>query len=215
MLALVVSGGHTCWVEVPQIGQYKVIGQTLDDAAGEAFDKAAKLLNLGYPGGPVIDRVAKQAARTDAYTFPRGAPRAGNPALGTMKAEMCVSFSGLKTSLMYHLRDHPPLPEQVPEIAAAYQEAIVGALIDRCDYALRGGGYRSLAVGGGVSLNGRLRARLAELCAERGVNLLLALPKDCGDNAAMIAGLAGMGCGVTGEEAFRLDVVPALEIGKM
>jgi len=88
-------------------------------------------------------------------------------------------------------------------------------LVDRCDVALKNGSYRSLAVGGGVSLNGRLRVRLTELAAERGVNLLLALPKDCGDNAAMIAGLAGMGCGVCGEEAFRLDVVPALEIGKV
>jgi len=213
MLALVVSGGHTCWVDVPQVGQYRVIGQTLDDAAGEAFDKAAKLLGLGYPGGPVIDRVAKQAARSDAVAFPKGRPRPGNPALGAMKAEMCVSFSGLKTSLMYHLREHPPTPEQVPEIVSAYQEAIVGALVDRCDVALKNGDYRALAVGGGVSLNGRLRTRLAELTAAQGMTILLALPKDCGDNAAMIAGLAGMGCGVTGEDAFRLDVVPALEIG--
>jgi len=214
MLALVVSGGHTCWVEVPQAGHYHVIGRTLDDAAGEAFDKAAKLLGLGYPGGPVIDRVAKQAARSDAVAFPKGRPRPGNPALGAMKAEMCVSFSGLKTSLMYHLREHPPTPGQVPEIAAAYQEAIVGALVDRCDYALKAGRYRSLAVGGGVSLNGRLRERLAALAAAHNVSLLLALPKDCGDNAAMIAGLAGMGCGVCGEEALLLDVVPALEIGE-
>ena len=213
MLALVVSGGHTCWVDVPRAGQYRVIGQTLDDAAGEAFDKAAKLLGLGYPGGPVIDRVAKQAARRDAVVFPKGRPRPGNPALGTMKAEMCVSFSGLKTSLMYHLREHSPAPEQVPEIVAAYQEAIVGALADRCDCALRGGRYRALAVGGGVSLNGRLRERLAELTTAHGVDLLLAAPKDCGDNAAMIAGLAGMGGGVRGEAALRLDVVPALEIG--
>ncbi|MCL1922022.1 MAG: tRNA (adenosine(37)-N6)-threonylcarbamoyltransferase complex transferase subunit TsaD [Kiritimatiellaeota bacterium] len=214
MLALVVSGGHTCWVDVPQAGRYRVIGQTLDDAAGEAFDKAAKLLGLGYPGGPVIDRVAKQAVRADAVTFPKGRPRPGNPALGEMTAEMCVSFSGLKTALMYHLRKHPPAPEQIPEIAAAYQEAIVGALVDRCDTALRGGRYCSLAVGGGVSLNGRLRERLAEVTAAHNVRLLLAAPKDCGDNAAMIAGLAGVGCGVTGDAAFRLDVVPALEIGK-
>ena len=82
MLALVVSGGHSCWVDVAAPGVYRVIGQTLDDAAGEAFDKAAKLLGLGYPGGPVIDRVARQAARLDAVAFPKGRPRAGNPALG-------------------------------------------------------------------------------------------------------------------------------------
>ena len=214
MLALVVSGGHTCWVDVPRPGDYRVIGQTLDDAAGEAFDKAAKLLGLGYPGGPAIDRAAKLAARTDAVTFPKGRPRPGNPALGAMEAEMCVSFSGLKTSLMYHLREHPPAPGQVPEIAAAYQEAIVGALADRCGHALDSGRYRALAVGGGVSLNRRLRERLAEITAAHNVSLLLAAPKDCGDNAAMIAGLAGTGCGITGDAAFRLDVVPALEIGK-
>lgn len=214
LLALVVSGGHTCWVDVPAIGHYRVIGQTLDDAAGEAFDKAAKLLGLGYPGGPAIDRAAKQAKRLDAFVFPKGRPRPGNPALGELQADMCVSFSGLKTSLMYHLREHPPTPEDVPEIAAAYQEAIVSALVERCACALRKNKYHALAVGGGVSLNRRLRERLQTLTAECGIRLLLAEPKDCGDNAAMIAGLAGMGCGISGDEAMRLDVVPALEIGK-
>jgi N6-L-threonylcarbamoyladenine synthase len=214
MLALVVSGGHTCWIDIPAPGQYQVIGQTLDDAAGEAFDKAAKLLGLGYPGGPVIDKAAKQAKSVNSIAFPKGRPRAGNPSLGSMQAEMCVSFSGLKTALMYHLKANPPTPEDVPEIAASYQEAIVGALVDRCAYALNKGSYRALAVGGGVSLNRRLRERLTELAATNNVRLLLAEPKDCGDNAAMIAGLAGMGFGITGDAAFLLDVVPSLEIGK-
>jgi N6-L-threonylcarbamoyladenine synthase len=214
MLALVVSGGHTCWIDIPAPGQYQVIGQTLDDAAGEAFDKAAKLLGLGYPGGPVIDKAAKQAKSVNSIAFPKGRPRAGNPSLGSMQAEMCVSFSGLKTALMYHLKANPPTPEDVPEIAASYQEAIVGALVDRCAYALNKGSYRALAVGGGVSLNRRLRERLTELTATCNVRLLLAEPKDCGDNAAMIAGLAGMGFGFTGDAAFLLDVVPSLEIGK-
>ena len=214
LLALVVSGGHSCWIDVPEPGTYRIIGQTLDDAAGEAFDKAAKLLGLGYPGGPVIDRVASQAARRDAVAFPKGCPRAGNRALGGLRAELCVSFSGLKTSLMYHLRDQPPQDEkQVAEIVAAYQEAIVGALAERCERALRGGRYRALAVGGGVSLNRRLRERLEQVASGAGVRLLLAEPRFCGDNAAMIAGLAGMGGGVRGEAALRLDVVPALEAG--
>ncbi|MEI6645323.1 MAG: tRNA (adenosine(37)-N6)-threonylcarbamoyltransferase complex transferase subunit TsaD [bacterium] len=214
LLALVVSGGHTCWIDIPAPGQYQVIGQTLDDAAGEAFDKAAKLLGLGYPGGPVIDKIAKQAKSLNSIVFPKGRPRAGNPALGTMEAEMCVSFSGLKTALMYYLKANPPTSTDVPEIAASYQEAIVGALVDRCTYALNKGNYRTLAVGGGVSLNRRLRERLTELATTSNVRLLLAEPKDCGDNAAMIAGLAGMGFGVIGNDTFLLDVVPSLEIGK-
>lgn len=213
-LGLAVSGGHSCWIEMPKLGTYRIIGQTLDDAAGEAFDKAAKLLGLGYPGGPVIDRVAKTASRRDAVKFPQGRPKPGSPALGNLAADLCVSFSGLKTSLMYHLRKHPPAGDaEVAEIVAAYQEAIVGALADRTKTALRRGKYRALLVGGGVSLNGRLRERLAEVTAKANVPLLLALPKYCGDNAAMIAGLAGIGVGVRGEAAMRLDVAPSLEAG--
>ena len=214
MLALVVSGGHSCWVDLASPGVYRVIGQTLDDAAGEAFDKAAKLLGLGYPGGPVIDRVARQAERSDAVAFPKGRPRAGNPALGDLQAELCVSFSGLKTALMYHLRAQPPQDgAQVAEVAAAYQEAIVEALAERCAVALKKKRYRALAVGGGVSLNRRLRERLEQVTAKAGVRLLLAEPRFCGDNAAMIAGVAGMGGGVRGDRAMLLDVVPALEVG--
>jgi N6-L-threonylcarbamoyladenine synthase len=214
LLALVVSGGHTCWIDVPRPGYYRVMRQTLDDAAGEAFDKAAKLLGLGYPGGPAIDRVARLAGRRDAVAFPKGRARPGNPALGSLRPELCVSYSGLKTSLMYHLRAFPPAGEQaVAEVAAAYQEAIVDALSERCETALRAGCYRALAVGGGVSLNRRLREKLERVAAGAGVRLLLAEPRFCGDNAAMIAGLAGAGGGVTGSAAMRLDVVPALEVG--
>jgi N6-L-threonylcarbamoyladenine synthase len=214
LLGLVVSGGHTCWVDVTSAGAYRVIGQTLDDAAGEAFDKAAKLLGLGYPGGPVIDRLARQAARSDAVVFPKGRPREGNPALGRLRAELCVSFSGLKTSLMYHVRENPPQDDaQVADVVAAYQEAIIGALADRCAIALKSKRYCALAVGGGVSLNRRLRERLGQVAAQAGVRLLLAEPRFCGDNAAMIAGLAGMGGGIRDERAMRLDVVPALEVG--
>ncbi len=216
LLALVVSGGHSCWIDLSESGRYQIIGQTLDDAAGEAFDKAAKLLGLGYPGGPAIDRMARQAARCDAVTFPKGRPKPGNPALGNLSAELCVSFSGLKTALMYYLRAHPPQNEaQVAEIAAAYQEAIVEALAERCERALAAGRYHALAVGGGVSLNRRLRERLELVAARAGVRLLLAEPRFCGDNAAMIAGLAGAGGGVCGEGAMRLDVVPALEAGAL
>ncbi|MBP5319581.1 MAG: tRNA (adenosine(37)-N6)-threonylcarbamoyltransferase complex transferase subunit TsaD [Kiritimatiellae bacterium] len=213
-LGLAVSGGHSCWIDLPEIGRYRIIGQTLDDAAGEAFDKAAKLLGLGYPGGPAIDRAAKRAVRRDTVTFPQGRPKPGSPALGGLCAELCVSFSGLKTALMYHLRSHPPADDaETAAIAAAYQEAIVGALADRTARALRRNRYAALLVGGGVSLNGRLRERLREVADAAGVPLLLALPKYCGDNAAMIAGLAGLGVGVTGPAAMRLDVAPSLEAG--
>ncbi|MBR4171009.1 MAG: tRNA (adenosine(37)-N6)-threonylcarbamoyltransferase complex transferase subunit TsaD [Kiritimatiellae bacterium] len=213
VLGLAVSGGHTCWVDQPKIGDYRIIGQTLDDAAGEAFDKAAKLLGLGYPGGPAIDRVAKTVRSPDAIPFPKGRTKEGNPALGTLRADLCVSFSGLKTALMYYLRNNPPAGEEaVARIAASYQEAIVGALADRTARALELGDYSAVAVGGGVSLNGRLRARLREVTDRAGVRLLLAEPRYCGDNAAMIAGLAGMGAGVR-EGAMSLDVCPALEAG--
>ena len=214
LLALVVSGGHSCLVEVPQTGVYRVIGQTLDDAAGEAFDKAAQLLKLGYPGGPAIDRAAKLALRCDGSAFPQGRVRAGHALVsGDLRAELCVSFSGLKTALMYQLRQQPATDaDAVNALAASYQEAIVSTLADRCDRALKHSRYAALAVGGGVSLNARLRERLQEVAARRHTRLLLAMPKYCGDNAAMIAGLAGIGCGVR-DGALALDVVPSLALG--
>ncbi len=213
-LALVVSGGHTALIEVDSCRSYRIIGQTLDDAAGEAFDKAAKLMDLGYPGGPVIDRVARQAVRRDAVAFPRGRVRPGNPVLCGMDADLCFSFSGLKTSLVHYLQKKPTVTEaECAEVAAAYQEAVVDALAERCALALGRGGYKALAVGGGVSLNSRLRERMVGSARDAGVPLLLAEPRFCGDNAAMIAGLAGAGGGITGRDAFRLDVAPSLEAG--
>jgi N6-L-threonylcarbamoyladenine synthase len=212
LLALVVSGGHSCLVETTQLGTYRVIGQTLDDAAGEAFDKAAQLLGLGYPGGPAIDRAARLATGRTGCVFPQGRVRVGHHLVtGHLRPELCVSFSGLKTALMVQLRANPATgPDKVNAIAAAYQEAIVTALADRCDRALRSGRYRCFAVGGGVSLNGRLRERLREITERRQVRLLLAQPRFCGDNAAMIAGLAGAGCGVRGARALEQDAVPNL-----
>ena len=236
-LGLAVSGGHTTWVDMPRYGEYTIIGQTLDDAAGEAFDKAAKLLGLGYPGGPVIDRWAKgywngatdytDAAALKALTypagikvrdpmprFPKGHPRAGTAALAGLDADLCVSFSGLKTALLYYVKRNPPKDDrEKAQLVAAYQEAIVGTLADRTRLALRRKPYRALIVGGGVSLNGRLRAKLAEVAQEMNVPLLLAKPKYCGDNAAMIAGLAYYKQSIAGEAAFTVDVNPALQAG--
>ena len=236
-LGLAVSGGHTTWVDMPSYGEYRIIGQTLDDAAGEAFDKAAKLLGLGYPGGPVIDRWAKghwngatdfsdaEALKALKYPdgikvrdpmprFPKGQPRAGTAALAGLDAELCVSFSGLKTALLYYVKRNPPKDDcEKAALVAAYQEAIVGTLADRTRLALRRRDYKALIVGGGVSLNGRLRAKLAEVAADAHVPLLLAKPKYCGDNAAMIAGLAFYRRNIVGDAALNVDVNPALQAG--
>jgi N6-L-threonylcarbamoyladenine synthase len=213
LLALVVSGGHTVLVYLTRPHEYWLVGQTLDDAAGEAFDKAAQLLGLGYPGGPAIDRAARAAPRDGTVRFPQGRTRPGNPHLAGLRPELCFSFSGLKTALMYRVRRHPPAgSEQVAALAAAYQEAIVAALVDRCGRALRTFRCAAFAAGGGVALNGRLRARLTDLCAERRVPLLLAPPRYCGDNAAMVAGLASAGGGASGPEAWNLDASPCLPL---
>lgn len=211
MLALVVSGGHTCLIAVEGLGRYRMLGQTIDDAAGEAFDKGANLLGLGYPGGPAIDKAAREGD-AGAVRFPRGRQRSAKIRFHGLNTDLCFSFSGLKTALLYYLRDHPTPAgsAQLASVAASYQEAIVDALAARCGKALAG--MRSLAVGGGVSLNRRLRERLAGVANERGVRLLLAEPKYCADNAAMIAGLAGAGRGVWGAQAMAIDAEPSLRI---
>ncbi|MCQ2390530.1 MAG: tRNA (adenosine(37)-N6)-threonylcarbamoyltransferase complex transferase subunit TsaD [Kiritimatiellae bacterium] len=225
-LGLAVSGGHTTWIEMPTYGEYAIIGQTLDDAAGEAFDKAAKLLGLGYPGGPVIDRVAKEyfaglgGAKPDLIAFPKGRPRAGVSALAGLDADYCTSFSGLKTALLNYVNktygagaDRVIPAADLPRIVASYQEAIVAVLADRTARALKRRAYKALIVGGGVSLNGRLRAKLGEVAAAAGVPLLLAKPKFCGDNAAMIAGLAHYRRNLVGDAALATDVNPTLQPG--
>lgn len=219
-LGLAISGGHTAWIDMPEYGRYEILGQTLDDAAGEAFDKAAKMLGLGYPGGPVVDKIAKEflaAPAGDLIPFPKGRPRDGVSALAGLPADLCVSFSGLKTALLRHVQraggaEALAAAGEIPRVVASYQEAIVQAVADRTRAALRRGRYRSLVVGGGVSLNSRLRAVLAVVAAKEGVELLLAKPRYCGDNGAMIAGLAFYRRGEA-ENAMALDVNPSLEVG--
>jgi N6-L-threonylcarbamoyladenine synthase len=222
-LGLAISGGHTTWIDMPRYGEYSIIGQTLDDAAGEAFDKAAKLLELGYPGGPKIDRIAREYFSGDADSsslipFPKGRPREGVSALAGLSAELCVSFSGLKTALLRYVQQNGGTEAlvaagEVPRIVASYQEAIVQAVADRTRRALRRGNYRSLIVGGGVSLNSRLREVLQNLAREERVELLKAKAKYCGDNGAMIAALAYYRRNLTGEAAMSVDVKPCLEVG--
>jgi len=212
-VALLVSGGHTCLVRVEDTGCYTLLGQTIDDAAGEAFDKGANLLGLGYPGGPAIDRAARAGDPTF-VRFPRGRQRKGSGRLAGLDLDLCFSFSGVKTALLYYLRDHPLQEgdaETLASLAASYQEAIVDALIERCSLVVRG--VEVLSACGGVSLNRRLRQKLSELAESKGVRLVLAEPAYCADNAAMIAGLAGMGQGITGDTAMAQDVDPNLRIG--
>lgn len=225
-LGLVVSGGNTIWVRMDAYGQYEVMGETLDDAAGEAFDKAAKALGLGYPGGLKIDRIS--AAWTgDFLPFPKGRPREGVSALAGLPADLCVSFSGLKTALLRYIERHreilPPaspvrdfggylVSEGVAQVVASYQEAIAEALAERTRTALSRAAFKAVVFGGGVSLNSRIRAKLADVCRERGVALCLAKGAYTGDNAAMVAGLAAYpfarAC-----SAADLDVDPSLAIG--
>ncbi len=212
-LALVVSGGHSLLVSVEAVGTYRLLGRTMDDAAGEAFDKGANLLGLGYPGGPAIDRAAR-AGRPDAVRFPRGRQRAVVPALGGLDPALCFSFSGLKTALLYHLRREPlgGSEAEVADLAASYQESIVAALLERCERALQGGPWRALGVVGGVSLNRRLREGAGALAEANGLRLLLSKPRYCADNAAMIAGLAGAGRGIRGPASMPLDIAPSLPL---
>jgi N6-L-threonylcarbamoyladenine synthase len=171
-LCLVASGGHTFLARVDEPSAYVVLGQTLDDAAGEAFDKGARLLGLGYPGGPEVDRLARDGD-SEAFEFPRSAP-----------GELDFSFSGLKTALLYRLRDEPEASRA--DLAASYQRAIVEALVARTRAALEREGLERLAIGGGVAANSELRAAVGELDAA----VWVPPPELCTDNAAMIAGAA-------------------------
>ena len=213
LVALMVSGGHTCLVRADGPGNYRRLGWTLDDAAGEAFDKGANLLGLEYPGGPAIERVSNGG--DPAYIrFPRGQVHRPVDA-ASPSAELCFSFSGVKTSLMYYLKEHPcpPGSPDLASIAASYQEAIVDALVGRLRLAVTREGARRMAVAGGVSLNSRLREKLIQMAASMQIELFLPLPEYCADNAAMVAGLAGSGQGISGPDAMSLDAEPNLEIG--
>ncbi|HYN90801.1 MAG TPA: tRNA (adenosine(37)-N6)-threonylcarbamoyltransferase complex transferase subunit TsaD [Thermoleophilaceae bacterium] len=174
-LCLVASGGHTFLARVDDLASYTVLGQTLDDAAGEAFDKGARLLGLGYPGGPEIDDRAR-AGNPEAFDFPRSAP-----------GELDFSFSGLKTALLYAVRDLGERAEaHAADLAASYQRAIVEALVKRVRAGLEREGLERLAIGGGVAANSELRAAVVEL----DVPVWVPPVELCTDNAAMIAGAA-------------------------
>jgi N6-L-threonylcarbamoyladenine synthase len=178
-IALVVSGGHTSIYVVKNYHQFQLIGQTRDDAAGEAFDKAAKLLNLGYPGGVVIDKIAR-GGNPQAVAFPRA-----------MKDSPDFSFSGLKTSLLTMLkkRGRNFTAEELPDITASYQEAIVDTLVEKTIKAAENNGINRIVVCGGVAANSRLREKFAAETALRKIDLFIPPVILCTDNAAMIAAI--------------------------
>jgi N6-L-threonylcarbamoyladenine synthase len=182
-VSLIVSGGHTMLVLVQSELKHRVLGGTIDDAAGECFDKTGKLMGLAYPAGPIIDRLAAQG-KADAYDFPR-------PLL--QDANDDFSFSGLKTSVRYFIRDHPELlddPQKIRDLCASVQAAIVEVLVKKTIRAAKREGVRCVTASGGVSCNSSLRQELARACQRHGMTLRLADKRLCTDNAAMIAVLA-------------------------
>ncbi|MBO7741809.1 MAG: tRNA (adenosine(37)-N6)-threonylcarbamoyltransferase complex transferase subunit TsaD [Victivallales bacterium] len=187
ILGVVVSGGHTALVLVPADGRARIVGTTLDDAAGEALDKAAKILGLGYPGGPVIDRIAKNG-NPKAYNFPRGLIGGGGKPV-PHEHRFDFSFSGVKTSLLYAVKDRELSESELADVVASYQAACMGVLVTKAMMAAKEFGARMICLAGGVACNSYLRQEMAAACEKEGRTLLLAPPKFCTDNAAMIAGL--------------------------
>jgi N6-L-threonylcarbamoyladenine synthase len=180
-LCLIASGGHTLLAGVREPSSFEVLGQTVDDAAGEAFDKGARLLGLGYPGGPAIQRAAEGGDST-AFDFPVAMSERG----------LDFSFSGLKTSLVYRVRDLGPdqTERRRADLAAAFQRAIIDQLVAKLRRAARSGEWPAIALGGGVAANAELRERTEALCNELGVRFKLVPISLCTDNAAMIASAA-------------------------
>jgi len=189
-IALLVSGGHTMLIEVRAVGRYAILGQTRDDAAGEAFDKTAKLLGLPYPGGPELAQLAERGHR-GVFSFPR--PMLDRPGLE-------FSFSGLKTAVLHAVRERELTPAVKADIAYAVQEAIVETLVSKALRALDETGLDTLVVSGGVGANKKLRARMSATVAARGGSVFYPRFEFCTDNAAMIA-VAGLKRLAAGEQA--------------
>ncbi|MEJ4045645.1 tRNA (adenosine(37)-N6)-threonylcarbamoyltransferase complex transferase subunit TsaD [Erwinia sp. SLM-02] len=207
-VALLVSGGHTQLISVTGIGEYTLMGESIDDAAGEAFDKTAKLLGLDYPGGPMLSKMAQQGVEKR-FVFPR--PMTDRPGLD-------FSFSGLKTFAANTIRDNDNSDQTRADIARAFEDAVVDTLAIKCRRALDESGFKRLVIAGGVSANRTLRSRLAEMMQKRGGEVFYARPEFCTDNGAMIA-YAGMvrlkggtyaGLNVTVRPRWPLAELPAI-----
>ena len=199
-VGLVVSGGHTLLVEVKGVGSYRLLGRTQDDAAGEAFDKVGKLLGLPYPGGPNVNRLANDG-NASRFDFPRSMLHSG---------DFSFSFSGLKTSVRYLLKKLDEVP--VADVCASFQEAVVDVLVEKTVRAARATGRRVVGVSGGVSCNSRLREKLTATCASEGLELLLAEPDLCTDNAAMVGYVAALRIAAGEPSELTVDIDPNLRL---
>jgi N6-L-threonylcarbamoyladenine synthase len=198
-VVLVVSGGHTSLYRIAAPGDYELLGRTRDDAAGEAYDKVAKLLGLGYPGGPVIDRLARQG-HDRAINFPKTRLTHADRNAPHLPGRSDFSFSGLKTSVLRHVTLHPPASEaEIADLAASFQRVVVETLVERLFEAARAHGARSVGIAGGVSANSRLRADAQARGKARELPVYIPSLALSTDNAAMIAaaGLRRFRAGVT------------------
>jgi N6-L-threonylcarbamoyladenine synthase len=200
LVVLLVSGGHTLLVHMEGHGRYQVLGSTIDDAAGEAFDKVARYLGLGYPGGPAIDRLAV-IGDPEAVRFPR-------PMLGDGTYDF--SFSGLKTAVVNHVRNHSEVA--TADVAASFQEAVVDVLVTKAQAAAREVGAKGLCLGGGVAANSRLRERFLDACVVDGIRGCLPSPALCTDNAAMVASAAWYRWQIDGPSPLDTGALPNLGI---
>jgi N6-L-threonylcarbamoyladenine synthase len=199
LVVLLVSGGHTMLVEMRDHGEYRLLGQTVDDAAGEAFDKVARYLDLGYPGGPAIDEAAL-SGDPQAIRFPRA----------MMGEGLDFSFSGLKTAVMNHVRTHPDVSSA--DVAASFQAAVVDVLVTKARRAAAQVGAKGLVLGGGVAANSLLREELLGACAEDGIRGFLPSRAMCTDNAAMIAAAGWYRLGLDGPTPLDMGAHPNLKL---
>lgn len=205
-ICLVVSGGHSHLVAVEDYGKIKILGRTQDDAAGEAFDKVARAIGLGYPGGPKVDKVSKEG-NPDAIVFPRARLSSG---------EYDFSFSGLKSAVLNYLNQAKMqgVEINVPDVAASFQKAVVDVLVDHSIEAVHNYGLKKFAIAGGVASNSSLREAFEKRCNEEGIEFFYPSPIFCTDNAAMI-GVAGYYEYINGvRSGYDLNAVPALKLGE-
>ena len=205
-VCLIVSGGHTHLVIVKDYGEFEIIGRTRDDAAGEAFDKVARAVGLGYPGGPKVDKAAREG-NPNAIQFPRG------------KVDGCpydFSFSGLKSAVLNHINHAKMTGEEicVPDLAASFQRSVVDSLVSRTVMAAREYGYKQVAIAGGVASNTALRAAMEDACKKAGLKCCYPSPIFCTDNAAMIGAAAYYEYLRGNVAGWDLNAVPNLKLGE-